>query len=43
MPRPENVSGFRTRDTNAPMTRTQQIGLVILLVVFVAYVVLRVW
>jgi len=25
------------------MTRTQQIGLVILLVVFVAYVVLRVW
>jgi len=25
------------------MTRTQQIGLVILLVVFVAYVFLRVW
>jgi hypothetical protein len=42
MPRPENVSGFWTRDTNA-MTRTQQIGLVILLVVFVAYVFLRVW
>ena len=42
MPRPEHVSEFRTRDTSA-MTRTQQIGLVILLVVFVAYVFLRMW